>query len=357
MRWPIAMIPKPRSMRPRTPWTSSSLRPAACLEGARSTLDQAQEEYDRQTSLFERGLSSDAEFKRAKYAYLNATASYQASQAQTKQLESRFEMQMDNLSKAKIVAPMSGVITFVDCEVGEIAAAQTPYTQGRTLMTISNLESFEVEVEVDETEINKIELRQFADIEVDAFPDTTFAGEVIEIGNTAITQGYGTTEQSTNFKVKVLFTDRTINLRPGMSATADITTADRLETLTIPYSAVVMRSLDMDSLERARQAVPESSGAVVGEVHAAETDDSMTDSASGSDEDEREELKGVFVIREGTAHFVIIETGIADQKNIEVVSGLEDGDSVVSGPYRVLRTIRDGDEVEIRKGERDEGEA
>ena len=121
------------------------------------------------------------------------------------QLNSRYDKALDNLSKTKILAPMGGIITYLDCEVGEIAAAQTSFTQGRTLMTISNLDVFEVEVEVDETEIAKIKLNQPADIEVDAFPDTVFYGEVVEIGNTAIYQGTSSQDQSTNFRGESYF--------------------------------------------------------------------------------------------------------------------------------------------------------
>jgi HlyD family secretion protein len=196
-------------------------------------------------------------------------------------------------------------------------------------------------------------------MEVDAFPDTSFAGEVVEIGNTAVTTGLGSQEQSTNFRVKVAFTDPRVKLRPGMSATVDITTASREKTLTIPYSAVVMRSFDLDSLERARTDTLEDSGSLgVSEVHAAEPDEVDEVDSSESDEDvEREEIKGVFAIRDGVVRFVQITTGIADQKRIEVLTGLEKGDEVVSGPYRVLRTIKDGDEVEaVKKNDNDRGD-
>ena len=193
------------------------------------------------------------------------------------------------------------------------------------------------------------------DIEVDAFPDTVFAGEVVEIGNTAILTGLGTQDQSTNFNVKVIFNDPAVRIRPGMSATVDIITNRQDEALSVPYSAIVMRALDIDSLERARAA--ESSGessSVVSEVQAAEESEAKTADSSDVDSTKkadvkREELKGVFVIREAKARFVTIETGIADQKNIAVLSNLEEGDSVITGPYRVLRTIKDGDVVEIEK--------
>lgn len=322
----------------------------ARLEGAKSNRDQAQEENDRQKRLYEDELTSETQFTNAKYAYIYSEASYKATKAQAQQSKARYNKQLDYLSKAKIVAPMKGVITFLDCEEGEIAPAQTAFTQGKTLMTISNLDVFEVEVEVDETEINKVELGQQVDIEVDAFIDTIFAGEVVEIGNTAILAGLGSQDQSTNFRVKVIFNDPIVKIRPGMSATVDIITNKKDEALTIPYSAVVIRLFDLDSLQRARDGdTVESALTGSTEVQAAEINDSLD-----IDEDKeikREELKGTFVIRDGIAKFVEIKSGIADQKNIEVLSGLEPGDKVISGPYSVLRTIKDGDNVEIIKKE------
>jgi len=200
-----------------------------------------------------------------------------------------------------------------------------------------------------------VELGQASEIEVDAFPDTSFVGQVVEVGNTAIASAGG--DASTNFRVKVIFQDLEVKLRPGMSATVDITTASRENVLSIPYSAVVMRTFDLDSLERARnqEAMAESSG-VVSEVHAAEADSLSLAADSSDDDDERTELKGVFVMRDGKARFERITTGIADQKRIEVTSGLNEGDSVIAGPYRVLRTVADDDEVEAEPERDDESD-
>ena len=331
------------------------------IKGVREEARRATEEFERQSRLFDRDLTSDTQYKNAKYAFQTARASHDATKAQARQLKSAYEKQLDYLQKAKIVAPMDGVITFLDCEVGEIAAAQTGYTQGKTLMTISNLSVFEVEVEVDETEINKIELGQASDIEVDAFPDTSFAGEVVEIGNTAIASGLGSQDQSTNFRVKVAFTDPRVKLRPGMSATVDVTSATRDDVLVIPYSAVVMRALNLDSLERARaeELAAETGSTGVTEVHAAEAVDSLQIEESSSDEDERKDLKGVFVVRDGKARFIPVETGIADQKDIEITSGLTEQDTVITGPYRVLRNVKDGDAIdaEIRDEKDENGKA
>jgi len=323
----------------------------ARLEGARATLEQRRDDFNRKQKLYDQGLTSEQDFLDSKYAFINSESALNAAVAQAKQAQFRKEKQQDNLDKATIVAPMSGTLTLVDCEEGEIAPAQTAFTQGKTLMTISNLDVFEVEVEVDETEINKIATNQMAEIEIDAFPDTSFAGRVVEIGNTAILLGGGTQDQSTNFKVKVIFEDVGVKIRPGMSATVDITTDSRENVTVVPFSAVVMRKLNLDSLIAAR--VPEKSGStLVSEVQAAEPIDSASTSDTKSYDDsdtEEEEHKGIFVIRDGKAMFVVVTTGIADSRNVEVTSGLEPGDSVISGPYKVLRTIKDNDAVKIEE--------
>ena len=323
----------------------------ARLAGAKTALEQNEEEFERQKRLFEAGLTSETEFKNARYAYQNSKASYEALQAQAQQFRSAYEKQLDYYERCRITAPMPGVITFLDAEVGEIAAAQTAFTQGKTLMTISNLDVFEVEVEVDETEIAKVEVSQPVDIEIDAFPDTVFDGEVVEVGNTAIVSSMGTESQSTNFRVKVIFKDVNKNIRPGMSATVDIETARKDDALSIPYSAVVMRTLDVDSLEQAESGgrpMQEETTQASGSVQAAENDNGG-DADEDGERDDRREVKGTYVIRDGMAKFVRIETSIADQKYIVVSSGLSPDDSVISGPYRVLRTVTDGDPVQPRK--------
>jgi len=236
----------------------------------------------------------------------------------------------------------------VDAEVGEIAPAQTAFTQGKTLMTISDMSSFEVEVDVDETEIIKIALGQEAKIEIDAFIDTVFAGEVIEIGNTAVMSGVGTQDQATNFKVKVLFKETNALIRPGMSATVDIVTNEVENALSVPYGAIVMRSLDADSLARA-----DDSGGLVSAAHAATSDDTLEteEKSVKKNKKEKKEVKGVFVVKEGRARFVPVETGIADQKSIEVVIGVNESDTVIVGPFRTLRSIKNGDRVETEKKE------
>jgi HlyD family secretion protein len=314
----------------------------ARTEAAKSSFLQAEEEHSRQKQLFEKKLTSETAVKNSEYTYLSSKYNYEAMLSQTRQGRAGYEKALDNLSKTRIMAPMDGAVTFLDAEVGEIASAQTAFTQGKTLMTVSNLNSFEAEVDVDETEVAKVKLGQTARIEVDAFPDSMFQGEVVEIGNTAVKTNVGSTDQSTNFKVKVLFVENNEFIKPGMSATVDIVTDVRNQTLTVPYGAIVMRPKDADSLA-GKTGQPQETGG----VQAAQHEVSLSESAAKGKKEK--EVKGVFMIKEGKAKFMPIETGIADQKNIEIISGVAEKDTVVTGPFKTLRTLKNGDEVKVEK--------
>jgi len=317
----------------------------ARVEGSQVLLDQRKEEYDRQKNLFEKKLTSEQVYKDAMYSYLSREAEHNALVQQEKAALSRLAKANDNLSKTKIKSPMDGVLTLVDVEVGEIAQAQTAFTQGRTLMTVSDLSAFEVEVEIDETDIADLEVGQKTKVEIDAFPDTVFAGEVSEIGNTATLIGAGTNDQATNFKVKVALLDNNPKIRPGMSATVDITTKSRDNVLAVPIQAVVYREIDPDSASAIASAA-ESEG---GNVAVASEIEEENDEAKSQSDDETKliEKKGVFVIRDGVAEFVEVNTGISDQQNYEVIGGLNEGDEVITGSFRTLRTIKSGAEVKI----------
>ncbi len=323
-------------------------------ESARVRRDQDQEEFERQKKLFERKLTSETDYTNAGYLAEKSRADYKSLQSQVKTQRARLEKAKDSLAKTRIVSPMDGVVTFLNAEVGEIAQAQTSFTQGKTLMTISDLSVFEVEVDVDETEIAKIDIGQPAEIEVDAFPDSVFNGEVVEIGNSAILQGQGTQEFSINFRVKVRFAPTTARIRPGMSASVDITTATTHNGNLIPYSAIVMRELPVDSAKMSSDTKDDSSdGLLVSDVNAAETDgnevkkDDDSDKSASNATEEKKKITGVFVLRDGKARFVQVLTGIADEKNIVALSGVQKGDTVISGSFKTLRELEDGDDVKI----------
>ncbi len=329
----------------------------ARAEAARTQRDKDKLEFERQERLFEKKLTSENDYTDAKFANDNSLANYNATLAQVKTLTARLDQAEDRLRKTKIVAPMDGTITYLSAEVGEIAQAQTSATQGKTLMTIADLSTFEVEVEVDETEIAKVTIGQPADIRVDAFRDTSFAGNVVEIGNSAVIQGQGTENYTTSFRVKVRFADTDASIRPGMSATVDITTATEKDATLIPYAALVSREFHPDSLDM--PPTSEKSDGVYAADGADDSDmvdeslagDTISDSAAveSPKSKERVKLTGVFVVKEGRAKFVEVPTGIADELNIVALSGVSPQDTVISGSFQTLRKLKNGDAVVIEQ--------
>ena len=330
----------------------------ARTEANRSQYEKDKLEFERQTRLYDQQLTSETAFTNARFAHETSKANYEAMQAQVKTQQARLEKAEDNLKKTLIRAPMAGVVTYLTAEAGEIAQAQTAFTQGKTLMVIADLSTFEVEVDVDETEVAKLELGQSAEIRLDAFRDTSFAGEIVEIGNSARVQGEGTEDYSTDFLVKVRFSEANAALRPGMSATVDITSAREANALLIPYASVVTREFDADSVAvLVRGEEPEK--AAGNGVFAAETDDTddvVVDppDTSGNDvakkkrgDKDKIKLSGVFVYRGGKAKFVEVQTGIADDRNIVALSGVNASDTVISGSYQTLRTLKIDDLVRL----------
>jgi len=245
---------------------------------------------------------------------------------------------------------MPGKVTSLACEVGEIAQAQTSFTQGKTLLTISDLAVFEVEVDVDETEVAKVKIGQEAKIRIDAFADTTFAGYAVEIGNSALLSGQGTENYTTSFRVKVRFAESHESIRPGMSATVDITTSHVEDALLIPYAAVVTRQFDD---EKKKSEANAGGGAVAAESDSG-TVQSTADSAAAGHRHKKVKKTGVFVCRSGAAHFVEITTGIADDRNIVALTGLAPGDTVISGSFQTLRKLKDDEKVKIEARNADE---
>jgi len=359
----------------------------AHLEGARIQLEQLQDNYARQKTLHGQKMASEQVFKDSYYAFKSQESTIKALQEQKKSADSRLEKARDILNKTTIKAPMAGVITSVDVEVGEIAQAQTSFTQGKTLMVISDLSAFEVEVEIDETDIADLVIDQKAAIEIDAFPDKVFAGRVTEIGNSATTSGYGSTDQSTNFKVKVILLESNQKIRPGMSATVDITTNEKNDVLALPIQAIVMRNQEdlkdkmttasakdkksgqasdtkaskpkpaqSESSAEVVEEVSEQPGQLDGENKTTETGETADPADSLSEgphpavqKNKKNDIKGVFLVKKEIAHFTAVTTGISDQQNIEIISGIKENDEVVTGPFRTLRKLKDGDRVKIEQ--------
>jgi HlyD family secretion protein len=308
----------------------------AQLASAQASLEQAQLVYDRKKELFERKLSSKEEYDMAK-------TELDLAEARHEQAVASLDQAKYNLSKTTITSPMNGIVTSLNAEVGEIVMIGTMNNPGTVIMAVSDMSEIETEVEVDETDIAEVKLGQEAEIEIDAYPDTVFRGEVTEIGHSARISGLGTQDQVTNFLVKVKLLDDVPSIRPGMSASVDITTDSRPDALNVPIQAVVMREEKSDTLIAKEE---EKEGALA-------SANTLPKKGNKKGKKEKKELEGVFVVKEGRAKFVEVKTGIADQQNIEIVSGINEDDMVVTGTYKILRTLKDGDKVKVteKKGE------
>jgi HlyD family secretion protein len=245
------------------------------------------------------------------------------------------------LQKTTYSAPYDGVVTNLPVREGESVVIGIQNALGSTLMTIADMSVITAEVKVDETDIVNVHLGQPAEVTIDAIPKKIFHGKVSEIGDNAIVRSSGvSTSQSTtaseeakDFKVVVTLTDPPKDLRPGLSTTAKITTANRSNALAIPIQALTLRSKDQ----------VEQQNNPPGSVHAAAPAAAETASKTKKGDD----VQGVFVIRSKKAVFVPVNTGITGTTDMEVLDGVKEGDEVITGSYKVLRTLRPGSSVKI----------
>ena len=312
----------------------------ALLASARVSQEQAQLNFDRQSPLHDRKLISDAEYDLSKTQLDQAKASVQQAQAS-------LDRALDQLEKCTIKAPMAGTITTLNSEEGENVIVGTMNNLGTVIMVISDLSKILVKADVDETDIARLALDQSVEISLDAFPDTTFKGVVTEIGNSAKLSSTGQ-DQVTNFEVSILIADEVPNIKPGMNATVDITTDIRDDVIKIPIQSVVMRKPSEIKEDSAKG----NSGVVATEVNAEEAEVKPS-----HDKANEKEIEGVFVVDGNKAVFTPVTTGISDQQNIEIKSGIEIDQQVITGSYKTLRTLKNGDKVKANEKKFDEIES
>lgn len=244
----------------------------------------------------------------------------------------------DMASKTVLRAPLSGLITKLNVEKGERAVPGIQSNPIATLMTIADMSVIEAEIRVAEADIVEVEIGDLAEVEVEAMRDVKFAGKVTEIGQSPIqdaTSGSSQNQQSKEFKVVVRLLEPSPSLRPGFTANARITTAERTDVLVVPFQAQTARELEFDDAGRYVPAPEPKPGDAERVLTAAERQ-------------RRKETKGVFVRRDGRAHFVPVTFGvIGETQDVEVLAGLVEGDEVVLGPNAVLRTLKEWDRIEL----------
>jgi HlyD family secretion protein len=301
----------------------------------------AKQEFDNRRTTFDSRAAAVRESE-ARVAQARAQRAQEESQlvatqrriAQARAMLARFD---DVLRKHNTYAPLDGVVTNLPVRVGETVVPGIQNSAASTIMTIADMSLITAEVKVDETDIVNVALGQIGDITIDAIPNKIFKGHVTEIGNEAILRSTGlaasqsaiSSQEAKDFKVVLALDNPPDEIRPGLSSTAKITTATRKNALTIPIQALTVRQ--KGDLE------PEKKGG----VQAASRPDPVAEKAR------KEEIQGVFVATAGKAEFRKVDTGITGATDIEVLSGLKDGDEIVTGSYKAIRTIRNETKVKV----------
>jgi HlyD family secretion protein len=303
----------------------------AALKQAKSNYDyavaglmKAENEYERTKKLYAGNLASEADLDLAK-------STYQQASAMVKQAEASKEQSEDDLSKTTIYSPMDGTVSQLNKKVGEMAMG-SQFTLD-VIMIVADLTKMLAETEIDENDVISVSLGDTSDVEIDAFPDTTFKGIVKEIANTGTSKGLGTQEEVTNFLVKISMLTKPEALRPSMSATVDILTETHKGALMVPIQCITMRKPVKPESEKKPESgkKPKSSDKASSDSTKAEPEKATPD-----EEKEAEPIRVVFIVKDGIAHQAAVETGLSSDTHWEIKKGLEEGDEVVSGSYRIL---------------------
>jgi HlyD family secretion protein len=351
----------PKSLRSRVEGTAASLETAEgslsqlrqAVETARVQAEQAQQNLTRQRNLWAQQLTTRETLERAENDLRAAQSALQEREKQVTSQGSRISQERAtlesaryDLTKVRMESPIDGIVTRRNIQQGETAVIGTMNNAGTVLLQLADMSVIQAEVEVDETNIPHVQLNQIAKITIDAIPDRSFKGHVSEIGNSPIQAAAGSTAtQATNFKVVVMLDEPVPEVRPGFTATADITTATRKDVVAVPIPAVAVRELVYDGNGQIvkeprtdkRRRTPVETVAAAAELKPGQT---------------RKEVEGVFLVREGRAEFIPIKMGIAGDKYFEVLGGLKSGDQVITGPYNSVRTMADGDAVKVDNGKK-----
>ncbi|HET7873527.1 MAG TPA: efflux RND transporter periplasmic adaptor subunit, partial [Terriglobales bacterium] len=295
----------------------------------------AQQDYDAKKAAYE---VAEAVAAQDQARVAQSRANLDSAQQHIHQTKAQLTRQMDVLSKTVYTAPFDGVVTNVPVHEGETVVVGIQNSPGSTLMTVSDMGVITAEVRVDETDIVNISLGQPAEVTIDAMPGKTFKGKVTEIGDNAIVRSTGvstsqttaSTQEAKDFKVVITLENPPANMRPGLSATAKITTGTGHNVLTIPIQALTVR--DKNDLEAQSKKGKKNSAAA----------------PSPTPKKENQDIQGVFVVtREKKAEFRKVETGLTGASEIEIKSGVQEGDEIITGSFKVLKTLRNGAGVKV----------
>ena len=297
--------------------------------------EQAERDLERTKKNFAAHIESEQNLQKAQLALDSAMANERADERRIDQARANLLANKDSLKKTTITSPIDGIVTAKPVEAGENAIIGTMNNAGTVLLTVSDMSIVEGEMEIDETDIPQVKVGQKAKLTFDAYPDKKFDGVVTEIGGSPITKSaLGTDSSAVNFKVKVQVENPPPNIRPGFSVSGKIETDRRASALAIPIPALVVA--DPASLERPKgkkpTPAPTPAAAAAGTATA----------------EKKKDVEGVFVVKkDGAVDFRKIKTGISADLQTEVLEGLADGEEIVTGPFKALRSLKIGDRVKV----------
>ncbi len=290
----------------------------------KQNMEQARKEFERSQELLARELTSPSEHDAKQTAWQVESARYESAQEQVAQARATLKQAKDDLSKTTIYAPMSGTVSELNKEEGEIALGSQ--FQADVILVIADLSEMEARVDVDENDIVSIHTGQPAEIQADALLGKPLSGSVHEIGSSANGSGAGTQDQKTEFEIRIAIADPPRTLRPGMTTTADIVTHTNPKALAVPLQSVALRTVDQLVRKGEKRAEAEK------RYH--------------PDKDGFVEV--VFCVEDGRAVAHQVKTGIQSEDLIEIVDGLKEGDEVVSGSYRAIsKDLQNGGVVKV----------
>src|SRR5260370_13978474 len=330
----------------------------ADLLSQQANLEKAKLDWERGQGLYKGGLIPKQDFDQRKTSYDAAFAAVDSSKARVQSLKAQLEQThaqvnqsravlvrtQDILRKTAYTSPINGIVSYLPVRLGEYVVPGIQNSNGSFLMTLSDMSVVTAEVKVDETGIVNVKTGQDADVTIDAVPGKAFKGKVTEIGSQAVlrssglatTQSTTSTQEAKDFKVVVTLEKPPDNLRPGLSTTAKIKTAEKKNVLAIPIQALAVRN--RKDLEEASKNANKSSSSSV-------TLAAPPTPAPG--DPKKDEVQGVFVVNGKKAIFRPVETGISGVTDIEITKGLQPGDEIVTGSYKALRTLKPESDVKV----------
>jgi HlyD family secretion protein len=331
----------------------------ADLVQQRANLEKAKLDYDRGAGLFKDGLIPKQDYDQRKTSYDAVAAAVDSANARVSQLKAQMSQSRsaldqnkavltrtrDVLNKTTYTSPIDGIVSYLPVRLGEYVVPGIQNSNGSFLMTLSDMSVVTSEVKVDETDIVNVRLGQDADVTIDAVPGKTFHGKVTEIGSQAVLRSSGlattqtttSTQEAKDFKVVVTLDSPPENLRPGLSSTAKIRTAEKKGVVAIPIQALAVRSRkDLDEAAKGPNSQSKSSSVTL-----------AAPAPTASGDPKKDEVQGVFVVNGKKAEFRQVDTGISGVTDIEVTKGLQPGDEIVVGSYKALRTLKPNAQVKV----------